>query len=102
MLLFTIIVGYSMIESRALILGPSISITSPRDGEMISSNVVRITGVGKNISAITLNDRPIFVDAEGNFTEELLLPLGYTILSMKAEDRFGRGTETSLRLFRNS
>lgn len=101
-LLFTVIAGYSIVESRALILGPSLTITSPLDGAVISESAVRITGTGKNISAIKLNDRPIFVDAEGYFSEELLLPLGYTILSMKAEDRFGRGTEMTLRLFRNS
>jgi hypothetical protein len=102
LLLFVAIVVYAGIESRALLEGPEISIETPLDGAVVSESSLVVRGKALHISAISLNDRPIFIDKDGNFSEELLLPPGYTILSVKAEDRFQRKTEKELHIFRNS
>lgn len=87
-----IIVGYGYFKSRNLIDGPVISIESPRNGEAATTSLVTIIGTAKNIAFISLNDRQIFVDEEGRIKEQLLLPYGYTILTLKARDKFGRET----------
>jgi hypothetical protein len=100
--LLVLIVGYAGLEARALVEGPSISLTSPIDGASASAAPIEVSGTATRIESISLNGRPIFVDADGNFSEQLLLPPGYTILSVRAEDRFGRMTEKQIHLFRNS
>lgn len=100
--LFLAVVIYSGIEARALIEGPRVHITSISDGVVVNTGVVQIAGTAAHIQSMRLDGRTIFTDTAGNFSEELLLPLGYTILSIQAEDRFGRKTEQHIHLFRNS
>lgn len=89
---------YAYIQSRNLIYGPSIAILSPINGSGLDNPLVTIKGVTKNVATLTLNDRQIFPDENGNFTETLVLPSGYTIISIKATDKFGKKTEQTLSL----
>lgn len=93
-----IAIGYGLISSKTLIKGPEIEITEPKNGETLSKSLISITGIAKNISFITLNDRQIYVDNNGNFKETLLLSYGYNIISIKAYDRFKRKIEERLEL----
>ena len=45
-----------------------------------------------------MNDRKIFIDQQGNFKEKILLSYGYNIITMKANDKFGRNTKKKLEL----
>ena len=49
--------------------------------------------IAKNIKDISLNDRKIFIDEQGNFKEQLLLSYGYNVFKIKANDKFGRSVE---------
>lgn len=89
---------YAYIQSRNLIYGPSIAILSPINGSGLDNPLVTIKGATKNVATLTLNDRQIFPDESGNFTETLVLPSGYTIISIKATDKFGKKTEQTLSL----
>ncbi len=84
------IIGYSFFQSRNLIKGPQISLKNPETGATLANPLVAIEGTAANISFITLNDRQIFVDNDGNFKEELLLSPGYNIWEIEAKDKFGR------------
>lgn len=101
-LLFSIIAlvigGYSYLKTKDYIAGPQITITSPTSGSSVSNPLIEITGVTKNISFISLNDRPIFIDEKGNFKEKLLLYPGYNIMSIKAGDRYKRRVEKRLEI----
>ena len=91
-----LVVGYAYLKTKDYIAGPQITITSPLNGTTVSSPLIEIVGTAKNISFISLNDRPIFIDESGNFKEKLLLYSGYNIMSVKAEDRYKRKVEKSL------
>ena len=78
--------------------GPIITIHTPENGSTLTESLVTIKGVAENISHISLNDRSIFIDEEGRFQEKLLLSYGYNIMTIKAEDKFGRKTEEILEL----
>jgi len=94
------IVGYGLFQSEKIITGPQITLTSPI-GTNIATDSVSVTGVAKNISAISLDDRPIFVDETGHFDEQLLLYPGYNIIKLKAEDKFGKTVEKDIELVYN-
>ncbi len=97
-ILFIFVLGYTGFEIQKLIFGPKISITSPSNGSLVSDSLIEITGDAQNVKQITLNDRPIFIDENGNFKEKILLSYGYNSLTMHASDRFGQETEKSLEL----
>ena len=95
------IFGYSYYQTKNIILGPVITVISPQNGSTLAESVITIKGNTKNISHITLNDRQIFVDEGGSFDEKLLLSPGYNIITIRAEDKFGRTTENVLELVYN-
>jgi hypothetical protein len=84
---------YALFQARYLILGPRISLTSPLNGSTATSSLVLVSGVAKNVTYISMNDRPIFLDEKGNFEEKFLAYPGSSTIIIKARDRFGRETE---------
>lgn len=99
--LFVII--YAIFNSHDFISGPKIIIESPENGSTINSSIVEIKGKALRIQNISLNNRPILIDQEGNFIETLLLSSGYNAFLFTAQDRFNRQTEYKLELlYKNS
>jgi hypothetical protein len=98
-ILFLLIVfGYGIYEAWNYATGPKIIITSPTNGLAVAESLITIVGQAKNTKIITLNDRPIVIDEQGNFNEKVLLSYGYNVLVLKAEDRFGKKTEQDLQI----
>lgn len=87
-----IIVGYSLFSARHIIKGPTIVIESPQNGELLKNNFLELKGRSENLNYITLNDRQIFIDDEGNFKEKLILYEGENTLKFYGKDKFGRET----------
>lgn len=92
---------YALFQARLVILGPSISVYTPTNGANLSSPVVTIAGKASNIAYISLDDRPIFVDKNGNWSEKLIAPRGLSIMTVRAQDRFGRSTEKQIEVMVN-
>ncbi|OGG67840.1 hypothetical protein A3E65_02965 [Candidatus Kaiserbacteria bacterium RIFCSPHIGHO2_12_FULL_56_13] len=87
---FVALVVYGLIEAFPLILGPSLTIDSPKSGETISGGVVTMSGHVTRTTALTLNGDPLLPDDEGSFSEVLAYAPGTSILTFMASDRFGR------------
>ena len=88
MILLTLYVTF---QARHLLIGPQIAINEELP---VRQNQRRIflTGSALNISHLWLNDRPIYTNALGYFKEALVLENGYTVATLRAEDRYGRET----------
>jgi len=85
------LLAYIVFQARFLLIGPQITLTDPLPLRQ-NERRVYLTGATHNISHLWLNDRPIFTNAEGAFKEALVLENGYTIATLRAEDRYGRET----------
>src|SRR3989344_8545942 len=81
---------YAYYQMRDFLNGPSIAITEPSDGQTIYEEFVSVSGNVQRISGITLNDRKIFTDENGIFTEKVALFLGYNEIEISVQDRFNR------------
>lgn len=79
---------YALFQARHVILGPQITL-QPDTYDGVSATVL-LHGTAENIVSLTLNGRAIYTDDQGNFDEELVLPVGYTVITLTAEDRYGR------------
>ena len=99
--LFLIVAGYAYFRSRDYRDGPVITVSSPLANETVATSTVDVSGTVANATAVTLDDRTIFLDTHGAFDEKLLVPIGYTIISIKAEDRFGRSAEKRIGIVRS-
>lgn len=88
-LLFVVV--YIAFQARFLIIGPQIFLTN-EPAPLNNERRVVLSGAAYNISRLWLNDRQIFTDAQGNFEEALILENGYTVTTLRAEDRYGRET----------
>ncbi len=100
-LLGILFVGYILFQARFLILGPQVWIEAPRDGEVLASPVVTISGRATNAAWISLNDSQIFTDEEGHWSEKLIAPHGTSIMTVRVRDRFGREEEQSITIIFN-
>ena len=92
------VVGYGLFEARKLLEGPQITIESPKDGSATSTNALVISGLAYNVAFLTINDAPAYTDEAGHFTQVLSPPLGYTVVTVAATDRFGRRASKTVSL----
>jgi hypothetical protein len=92
------IIGYSLFQARNLIRGPQLTLQYPRDGATLTEPLVTLKGVATNITFISLNNRQIFVDKNGEFIEQLLLSPGYNLWSIDVKDKFGRVVSKRIQL----
>ena len=88
-----LILGYSFYQSRNLLMGPVITIDEPKNGLATEEQMIKIAGAAKNIKSISLDDRPIFIDEAGSFSEKLLLSNGYNVIKISAWDKFNKKTD---------
>jgi len=97
-LLAIVIIGYSLFQAQKILAGPVIEITTPQNGATYNSTLIEIDGRAENIAYLNLDDRKIFTDKDGNFSEKLLLSPGYNVVKLDAWDKFGKQTEKKLEL----
>lgn len=83
---------YAVFQARFLIVGPQIALAVEPEPHQ-NDRQIFLEGTAYNISRLWLNDRQIYTDAQGNFKEALVLENGYTISTLRAEDRYGRSTD---------
>lgn len=87
-----LLLGYGAIKAFPLIRGPYITIDFPTNYTTFPDGSVTVSGVAHNTEALFLNGGPLLIDPEGRFFKSLLLPSGGAILTLTANDRFGRTT----------
>ncbi len=92
------IAGYSLFQARHIILGPELALLSPLDGTVATTSLIYVTGTARNVTFISLNDRPIFLNEKGEFEEKYLAQQGQSTIIVRARDRFGRETEITSRI----
>lgn len=108
-LLVILVIVYSFWKIYGVIRGPVIEIDYPTLSEeiendnkflVIDSNerALSIEGRAMRVSFLFLNNRAIFTDQEGDFSEKVLLADGYNIIEIRGADRFDREIKKTLYL----
>ena len=93
-----VVLGYGSYQMRNLINRPDIIIDSPANGASTTSPLITITGRTEQIAKLWLNGDKLITDHTGRFESQLILALGYNIIQLDGEDRFGRRVEKKLEL----
>lgn len=87
MILFVAIGLFSYMKMGFLMKGVRISANIE---ESTSSSLVKIKGKAMNATYISLNGREIYIDKDGSFEEQVSLPEGLSIITLDAQDKFGK------------
>jgi hypothetical protein len=95
---FILIIGYALFVSKDIILGVKIKNVNLTDDAVVTESVLKITGTAKNAINLTLDGREISVDQQGNFDETVALLLGYNIINIRAQDKFGYVDEKNYKI----
>lgn len=96
---FLLLLGYGMVEAWPLIVGPTLSITSPLENGTFPDGTVKIQGTAGRAAILTLDGAPLPHDQDGSFSSILTFPHGGSILTFVAKDRFGRTVTTTRTIF---
>ena len=95
------IVFYMIWRGSDYLLGPTIIIFSPQDGEKVMGETFLVKGQVKNAREIRLNSRKINIDQHGNFTEELIAHPPLTLVTITASDKYGKEKSTFLQIVKD-
>lgn len=87
-----LVMAYVLFQARYLISGPEIELTVAPP-ILHNEQRIELTGTARHLSRLWLNGRQIYTDQHGYFREALILERGYTVATLRAEDRYGRTTE---------
>ncbi len=85
------VVWYVHFQARNFLQGPAVFLDET-GGTLHHERVISLTGNAQNIVKLTLNGREIHTNEQGEFVQRLVLEDGYTIMTLDAQDRFGRTT----------
>ncbi|MDO8620571.1 MAG: hypothetical protein Q7R64_04470 [bacterium] len=89
---------YAYFQSWEYLQGPVLTVIEPLNGSTSTTSLVTLLGNARNVAFLTLNGRQIFTNEQGRFRESLLLPKGYSIMTLEGKDRFGHSVEKRLEL----
>ncbi len=88
--LFVAIGMFSYLKMGFLWKGVQITASIDREN---TSPLIYIKGKAKNATYLSLNGREIFIDKNGAFNEPVTLLPGLSVVTIDAEDKFGKSAE---------
>ena len=97
-ILFVVILVYSYYKTKDLFRGIKLTTIGIEDGKTVSNSLLELQGKARNAVYLSVNDREIFINTEGVFNDSLILSPGYNIITIKAQDKFGKEKEEVFRV----
>jgi len=89
--LFVLFVGFLLLQYRSAFFAPSLHITSPKQGAVLSQDST-VSGTTDSQATVTVNNEPVSLNSDGKFTKNVTLFPGKTAIIIKATNRFGKET----------
>lgn len=82
--------GYLLYQYRNITSPPPLDITSPKEGEIFSSERISVTGITNTDAVILVNNQKIAVDDNGHFFTTLTLSPGTNIIIIESVSKYNR------------
>lgn len=88
------IVGiYIVFQYSAVLFGPELVVTFPKNGQIIKDNILRVGGKTNPYATVSINDSETYVDITGNFRKLIYVFSGRQKITVIAKSRFGKQTQ---------
>lgn len=99
---FAFIIFYAYSRTSLLSQGPSLSLKNLQNGQTISTRTLTLEGNAKRAIKLTLNNREILIDQDGNFKDLIILHPGLNLLVLEAKDKFNNHKQISYTVWHQS
>ncbi len=96
--LILIALSYGGFKAYPLVIGPSITVYNPHDGDTVPKTTFELSGQVTRVKEITIQGRAIPIGTDGHFTEILTAQAPYTTLVITATDFYGKKITKTLRV----
>lgn len=83
-------------EFRSFTAEPRLTLVTPSDGATVNGSEIDLVGLTDRGAEVWVNGQTVFVSAEGEFRERLVLRPGLNTVTITAENRFGKQAQTSV------
>ena len=93
-----IIFGYLIFQYARFASPPKVTITTPKDGEVVKGKTVHIEGNTETDAKILINGQPVIVSDNGKFTIELLVTKDTKEIIVKSISRSGKESTISRKI----
>ncbi len=88
-----LVLGYLGYEYKKFISPPDVTITSPKENQLVQNTSVKIEGKTTTDVTLTVNNQPVIIDQNGEFVTELAITKETKTLNFKVVSRSGKVTE---------
>ena len=89
--LFLVVFAYLAFQYRAMLLAPNLSISSPKQDAKVKGDVT-VRGKTDPNATVMVNTESVTINEQGEFTKNISLFPGKSLITVKAKNRFGRET----------
>jgi len=93
-----IVLGFFIIQARSYLFAPSLTVTSPYEGQTVKELSVEVAGKTIPDAVVYINDDLISTNLDGSFSYDLKLLSGENIIKIKAVNRRGKEKEIKLKV----
>lgn len=92
------VIGYILFQYNSFIFGPPLSVSSPKNGELIQKSVVQVVGKTDPYATVMVDGEEILVQLDGSFKKSLFVFPGNKTITIIAKNRFGKETRTTVNI----
>lgn len=82
--------AYLLFQYRAAFWPPMLTVAEPQQHAVVSGQMVEVKGATDADAAVTVNNLPAYVDANGQFIKEIPVFPGNATITIKAINSFGK------------
>ncbi len=84
------VIFYVIFQYRSAFINPPLTITSPEENALVSTQIITVKGKTDPNDTVTINDLPAFTDKDGNFKKDITVFSGANTITVKTVNNFGR------------
>lgn len=89
---FILLVGYFLFQYRYAIINPPLSLTIPKENEVVRGSEIIITGQTEDNASVLINEMSVSVDSQGVFKKRIDVLPGKETITVTVTNRFGKKT----------
>lgn len=89
--LFLLVGGFLLYQYRSAFFSPAVTIDTPKDG-VISSSEVIVSGKTEPSATVTVNNVPVALDSDGRFRKTVTVFPGKSVIQIRSKNRLGKET----------
>lgn len=93
-----IVASYLAFQFSFLFVGPKLSISAPKEGAIIESNVVEVRGETDPYATVTVNGEEVYVDLTGSFRKSLYVYSGDSEITVISKNRYGKESKKNIQV----